>query len=251
MFSLQQGGGSLLVELARLLGILERTRREVSRALLDSIRESLGLDDDALLRALYSFRTMSPNYEEMKAEIIRSLGGDPESFSDKSLGEIVEKLVGGQPPASPPKKILVGVVGSPFTKEGRLALQVLEKLKGSGLPENVVVEDFAADVLTVADTINDYKPDLLVVVGVVRRGREPGVYVLDLNLEGARESFAALESVRPSLEGWISVNTLVEGLPAFLRHKPWRAVLVECEPGLEECVEKLYGEVVKLIRAFS
>jgi len=248
---LQQGGESLLVELARLLGVLERTKREVSQALLDSIKESLGLDDVSLLRALYSFKTTTPNYEEMKAEIIRSLGGDPEKLSGKSLGEIVEELVGARLPTNSPKKILVGVVGFPSTEEGRLALQVLEKLKESELPENVVIEDFAADVLTVADTINDYKPDFLIVVGVAGRGREPGVYVSDLDLEGVDESFAALESVRPSLEGWISVDVLIEGLPVFLRHKPQRAVLVECEPGLEECAETLYSEVVKLVKAFS
>lgn len=236
---------AVIRELARVVVFLDKTKREIIDAAARALADSVNVDKQAMLSVIYRFKQVEVDYEKLKAEIVRSLGGRPEEVKGKDLEEVLRYLLAGPRPA---ERILVGVIGTSLTKEGREALKVLEKLRKAGLPGGVLVEDFSTDVLSVADIINDVSPEVLVLVSVAVRGRPPGVYVSRVKLERRENAFEALEDVRPSLEGWISIDAIVAGLPAFLKHEPREVVIVECEPGAGSCADELYREVIRVVR---
>jgi len=224
--------------------LLNKAKKDVIDTAAKALADSINIDDQAMLSVIYRFKQVEVDYEKLKAEVVKSLGGRPEEARGRDLGEVLWDLLAGPRHV---EKILVGVIGTSLSEEGREALKVLEKLRKAGLPGNVIVEDFSMDVLSVADVINDIAPEVLVLVSVAVRGRPPGVYVSRVRFKKRENAFEALEDVRPSLEGWISIDAIVAGLPVFLRHKPREVVIVECEPGAGSCADELYRKVVRIV----
>ncbi len=223
----------IVKELARLLGMLARLGKEVDREVRRGLAEMLGVDENFLLQKLYELNAKQQDPEALKAEVIRALGGDPEKLADKDFAEALSRVLGVNLEAG--RRVMIGFVASPFDDAGQQVLELYEKLRTRGLSENIVVEDFYTNVVTVADLINKYTPSRLVVVSVERKGRSPGIYVSRRDLRRKTEAFQALEDIRPSLDGWVSVDLLLDGITSFLTHWPREVVLVECEPGEKLC----------------
>jgi len=223
----------LVKELARLLGMLARLGRDVDQEIKRGLAEILGVDEKFLLQKLYELRAKQQDVETLKTEVIKALGGDPEELAHLDFAEALGRVLGINLEAG--RRVMVGFVASPLDDAGQQVLELYEKLRRRGLPENVVVEDFYTNVVTVADLINEYTPSRLIVVSVERKGRSPGIYVSRRDLRRKTEAFQALEDIRPSLDGWVSVDVLLDGITSFLTHWPREVVLVECEPGEKLC----------------
>ncbi len=227
-------GKDVVTELARLLGMLARLGKEVDQEVRRSLAEILGVDEKALLKVLYEIKAKPQDPEAMKAQIIKALGGD-EELAKRDFAEALGAVLGLSLPQGGGEKVLVGFIATPFDEAGQQVLNLYEKLRAMELPSNVVVEDFHTNVVTVADLINQHKPSRLVIVTSERRGRTPGIHVSRRRLRKKENAFKALEDIRPSLDGWVSVDVLLDGVTSFLTHWPREIVVVECEPGENLC----------------
>ncbi len=239
-------GRDVVKELARLLGMLARLGKEVDQEVRRSLAEVLGVDEKALVRILYDIKAKPQDPEAMKVQVIKALGGD-EELAKMDFADALSRILGLELPQGVGETVMVGFVATPFDEAGQQVLELYEKLRSAELPRNLVVEDFQTNVVTVADLINLHKPSKLVVVTVERRGRKPGIHVSRRRLERKQDAFKALEDIRPSLDGWVSVDILLDGITSFLTHWPREVVVVECEPdenlceGLERAVLREAG----------
>lgn len=227
-------GRDVVKELARLLGMLARLGKEVDQEVRRSLAEVLGIDEKAVVKMLYEMKMEPQDPEAMKAQVIKALGGD-EELARMGFAEALGRVLGLELPQSMGEKVMIGFVATPFDEAGQRILKLYEELRSKELPSNIVVEDFQANVVTVADLINLHKPSKLVFVAAEHRGRRPGIHVSRRKLEKKGDAFKALEDIRPSLDGWVSVDILLDGITSFLTHWPREVVVVECEPGENLC----------------
>lgn len=149
------------------------------------------------------------------------------------------------------RKILVACVGNMFFGDDAFGVEVAKRLRGRGLPHDVVVTDFGIRGYDLAYALmEDW--GRVILVDALPRGGVPGtVYTLEPELPGQNEHSCELDahSMNP-----VSVLELVRALGG----RPGRMLVVGCEPehiepdhegriGLSPPVEAAANDAVKVI----
>jgi hydrogenase maturation protease len=123
---------------------------------------------------------------------------------------------------------LVGGVGELYQRDldvGRLVLTDVADLAGGG----VYVEDLSYGAIPFTHRLMELRPDVLVLVGAVRRGRRPGSVARRVVTSVERTAQELQGSVRDAYVGYVDLDLAVEVAYA-LGPLPRRTVLVEVEP---------------------
>jgi len=121
---------------------------------------------------------------------------------------------------------MIFVVGYLLRSDYAVGLRVGELLKEAG----VQVYELSGDLFAMVDEFNRLGPKRAVVIGAVERGRPPGTiteYVF--KPYKFRSGLDALEAMRPSLEGRISLEDFLVGL-SVLGTTAEEIYVIECEP---------------------
>jgi len=119
------------------------------------------------------------------------------------------------------KRVLIAGIGNIFLGDDGFGIEVVKRLAGRGLPEDVEVVDFGIRGMDLAYALHeDY--DLVVFVDATPRGGEPGtVYLIEPEIED---------------DGAVSLDThgmdpvKVIKLSRTLGARPTRTLVVGCEP---------------------
>ncbi len=71
-------------------------------------------------------------------------------------------------------RVLIGGVGLPWRRDLDLGRLLMDRLRDAAWPDGVVVEDLSYAAHRVMHTLEDIRPEKLVLVGGTSRGRPPG-----------------------------------------------------------------------------
>lgn len=208
-----------------------KTFAKIYAELKYTIEKSLPDPREEFLRYLYDLRQEPLSLEIMVEELKR-----------QGLDDLVEKIL-----EKPPRKMLGFLYW--YGYEGETVYNAYKKLLKHQLRPEIRIEDFSTDVLTIADAIQEFDPEKVVVFTLKSRGREPGIYRYTKKIMKA-EGLDAVERIRPSLEGLLDIDALVDGLGIFSHIE--EIEIVECEPdknNLELCTELLYEEALREINS--
>lgn len=206
-----------------------RALAKIYAELKNTVEESLPDPRKDLLKYLYDLRQEPLSMETMV-----------ENLKKQGLEELVDKIL-----EKPPRKMLGFLYW--YGYEGEAVYNAYKKLLKHDFKPEIRVEDFSTDVLTIADAIREFSPEKVVVFTLKSRGREPGIYRYTKKIARA-EGLEAVERIRPSLEGLLDIDALVDGLGVFSQIE--EIEIVECEPDrnkLEHCTELLYREALREI----
>ncbi len=120
-----------------------------------------------------------------------------------------------------PKRILIAGIGNVFLGDDGFGVEVVKRLAGRELPEDVEVADFGIRGMDLAYALQD-DYDVVVFVDATPRGGEPGtVYLLEPEIE---------EDGAVSLDTHGMDPVRVIKLARALGAKPTRTLVVGCEP---------------------
>lgn len=137
---------------------------------------------------------------------------------------------------------LVGGVSELYQSDLDVGRRVVERLHDEELGPGVLVEDLHYGAVAVAQRLEDLRPDCLVLVGAVERGRTPGQIERRRVVPDRRTGPEFQAAVGDAVTGYVSVDLIVEvatGLGAL----PRRAITVEVEPTLTSPSDQLSPEV--------
>lgn len=128
--------------------------------------------------------------------------------------------------------VLVAGVAELFQGDLDLGRRAVERLDAEGLGPNVVVEELSYGAVAVAQRLEDLRPDRLVLITAVHRGRAPGSVTRRLlhpppgdETPGA----AVVDAVRHAVTGYVDVDLVVD-VAAALGALPPHTVVIEVEP---------------------
>jgi len=125
--------------------------------------------------------------------------------------------------------ILVGGVSELFQGDLDLGRLAAARLQCEHLGSDVLVEDFHYGAVAVAQRLAEVRPDVLVLIGAVRRGRTPGC-VERRRIDQPQLSPADLQAaVGDAVTGYVHVDLVVD-IAAGLGALPSRTVVMEVEP---------------------
>ena len=136
--------------------------------------------------------------------------------------------------------VLVGGVYELFQSDLDLGRLAVERLRGDGLPADVLAEDLHYGAVAVVQRLQELQPDVLVLVTAARRGRAPGT------VERRRIAPASVDptdfqaAIGDAVTGYVHIDLLVEVANGFEALPP-RTVAVEVEPARTESGEGLSG----------
>ncbi|RLE60881.1 MAG: hypothetical protein DRJ35_02070 [Thermoprotei archaeon] len=196
----------------------------------NTIDETMPDPREVLLKYLYDLKQEPLSLEEMVEELRKAGHKD-----------IVEKIIRKQP------KKMIGFLYW-YGYEGEAVYKAFEKTKKLSVPPEIRIEDFSTDVMSIADMIADFQPEKVIVFTLKKRGRTPGIYRYKKRIKRA-EGLEAVERIRPSMEGLLDIDALLEGLGVFSKIE--EIEIVECEPEtekLEECSNMLFREALREIK---
>jgi hydrogenase maturation protease len=152
------------------------------------------------------------------------------------------------------KRILVAGIGNIFLGDDGFGVEVVRRLAGRELPEEVEVVDFGIRGLDLAYALQE-EYELVVFVDATPRGQEPGtVYLIEPEIEEDGEVSLDTHGMDP-----VKVIKLSRALGA----RPTRTLVVGCEPQvvvsgedyddmlmeLSEPVRAAVGEAVRLVES--
>ncbi len=151
--------------------------------------------------------------------------------------------------------ILIGGVGELYQGDLDLGRLAVERLASEELGEGVLVEELHYGAVAVAQRLEDLRPDLLILVGAVARGREPGS-VERRHLEPIPLDTAEFQAaIGDAVTGYVGIDLVVEVASGFGALPP-RTVTIEVEPARVEPSEELspeatvgLEEALELVRA--
>ncbi|CCC80708.1 Ni,Fe-hydrogenase maturation factor [Thermoproteus tenax] len=150
-------------------------------------------------------------------------------------------------------RVLLAYVGYILGGDLAVGIEAGHILEREGLP----AIELSGDVFAMIDDLRKAAPDVLILIGAVKRGRQPGTLeVYKYVPQRVEDPLEANDLLRPSLEGRISLEDLLAGFRVV--DPPAREIyVVECEPphpdpvvGLspegEECAKRLAEKAVEL-----
>lgn len=133
---------------------------------------------------------------------------------------------------------LVGGVGELYQGDLDLGRLAVERLAAEYLGPGVLVEDLHYGALAVSQRLQEVRPQALVLVGAVARGRGPGTVERRRIHADPADPAQAQRAVEEAGTGHVSIDLVVEVASAF-RALPERTVAIEVEPALLEPSESL------------
>lgn len=125
--------------------------------------------------------------------------------------------------------VLVGGVSELFQRDLDLGRLAVERLLGEDLGSGVLVEELHYGAVAVAQRLEDVRPDLLVLVSAVQRGRTPGTVERRRVDPPQLTPEATQAAVGNAVVGYVHVDLVVD-VAAGLGTLPARTVTVEVEP---------------------
>ena len=138
-------------------------------------------------------------------------------------------------------QIVVGGVGHLYQGDLDLGRVAVERLAHDDLGAGVAIEEFSYGAVAVAQRLQELRPELLVLVGAVGRGRLAGT-VERREITGLpRDPMEIQGAIADAVTGYIDLDLVVEvahGLGAL----PQRTVVIEVEPARTEPSEHLSAE---------
>ena len=139
--------------------------------------------------------------------------------------------------------VLVGGVSELFQGDLDLGRLVVDRLAAEDLGRDVAVEDLHYGAVAVAQRLEDLRPETLVLVAAVRRGRRPGT-VERRRIDPPQLAPDQLQAaVGDAVVGYVHVDLVVD-VAAGLHVLPARTVAVEVEPEQVGPGEGLSGSAV-------
>ena len=158
-------------------------------------------------------------------------------------------------PAAPTdSSIVIGGVGHLYQGDLDLGRVAVERLAHDNLGPGVVVEEFSYGAVAVAQRLEELRPEVLVLVGAVARGREPGTVERHEVTVLPRDPMEIQGAIADAVTGYIDLGLVVEvahGLGAL----PPRTVTIEVEPARTEPSDQLspqaeaaLAQAVELVR---
>jgi hydrogenase maturation protease len=128
-----------------------------------------------------------------------------------------------------PVTVLVGGVSELFQRDLDLGRLAVERLLDDDLGPGVLVEDLHYGAVAVAQRLEDVRPDLLVLVSAVQRGRTPGTVERRRIDPPQLTPEKVQEAVGNAVVGYVHVDLVVD-VAAGLGSLPARTLTVEVEP---------------------
>ena len=134
--------------------------------------------------------------------------------------------------------VVVGGVGHLYQGDLDLGRVAVERLAHDDLGDGVAVEEFSYGAVAVAQRLQELRPQLLVLLAAVERGREPGTVERREITVLPRDPMEIQASIADAVTGYIHLDLVLEvahGLGAL----PPRTVAIEVEPARTEPSEQL------------
>jgi hydrogenase maturation protease len=151
-------------------------------------------------------------------------------------------------------RVAVGGVGHLYQGDLDLGRVAVERLAADDLGRSVAIEEFSYGAIAVAQRLEELRPDVLVLVGAVARGREPGTVARSEVTEGDADPLEVQGAIADAVTGYIGLDLVVDvarGLGAL----PARTVLIEVEPAetapseqLSPAAEAALAQAIDLVR---
>ncbi|MBA3266037.1 MAG: hypothetical protein H0T14_06655 [Nocardioidaceae bacterium] len=150
--------------------------------------------------------------------------------------------------------VLVGGVGELFQGDLDLGRLAAESLKNDGLGPDVMVEELYYGAVAVTQRIEELRPEALVLVGAVRRGRTPGSVERRMVTPQSLSRDELQAAVGDAVTGYVGIDLIIE-VATGLSFLPRHTITVEVEPeyvgpveGLTPCAARGLAEALELVR---
>src|SRR3954447_5077083 len=131
----------------------------------------------------------------------------------------------------PPSRVLVGGIGLPWLRDLDFGTQFLKRIDDVEWPEGVVMEDLSYSAHRVLHTLQDFRPDKVVLVGAMPRDVDPpGTirrYQLDLTPPDDEE---VADRLGEAVGGIIDLDHTL-AVVRYWKGFPTDTVVIEVEPG--------------------
>lgn len=165
-----------------------------------------------------------------------------------------------EPPAyglgdRPPTRVLVGGIGLPWLRDLDFGTQFLKRIADVEWPDDVVLEDLSYSAHRVLHTLQDFRPEKVVLVGAMPRDVDPpGTirrYTLDLTPPSDEE---VADRLGEAVGGIIDLDHTL-AVVRYWKGFPVDTVVIEVEPGdrafglgFSDEVESVVDTVLAMIR---
>src|SRR5215210_2714698 len=154
-----------------------------------------------------------------------------------------------------PTRVLVGGIGLPWLRDLDFGTQFLKRVAEEDWPEGVVLEDLSYSAHRVLHTLQDIRPDKVVLVGAMPRDVDPpGTirrYQLDLTPPGDEE---VADRLGEAVGGIIDLDHTL-AVVRYWKGFPADTVVIEVEPGdrafglgFSDEVESVVDTVLEMIQ---
>jgi hydrogenase maturation protease len=156
-------------------------------------------------------------------------------------------------------RVLIGGIGYSYLRDGSVGPAVAAQLARESWPAGVLVEDLSYGPVAVMQRFEDVKPpfERLVLVGAVRRGREPGTVSVSRWAGPLPDETEIQARVAEAVMGVISLDNLLI-VAGFFETLPGEVLVVEVEPqdegwgeGFSPIVEAARSEVLGVVRRLA
>ena len=155
----------------------------------------------------------------------------------------------------PPTRVLVGGIGLPWLRDLDFGTQFLKRIADEDWPDDVVLEDLSYSAHRVLHTLQDIRPDKVVLVGAMPRDVDPpGTirrYQLDLTPPDDEE---VADRLGEAVGGIIDLDHTL-AVVRYWKGFPTDTVVIEVEPGdrafglgFSEEVEAVVDTVLEMIQ---
>ncbi len=150
--------------------------------------------------------------------------------------------------------VLVGGVAELYQGDLDAGRVAVERLSGERIGPDVLVEDLSYGGLAVMQRLEDLRPEALVLVGAVVRGREPATVERRRIHDPGRSAEEVQTAVSGSITGYVGIDLIVDVAAGF-QALPARTVAIEVEPmriepstSLTPEVEVALGQALGMVR---
>ncbi len=154
------------------------------------------------------------------------------------------------------RHILVGGVGLPWLRDLDFGTQFIRRIEGLEWPDDVMIEDLSYAAHRVLHTLQELRPDKVVLVGAMPRDIDPpGTirrYILDLTPPEDKE---VADRLSEAIGGIIDLDHTL-AIVRYWKGFPAGTVVIEVEPndrafglGFSAEVEERVDEVLAMVRA--
>ncbi|MBA3523416.1 MAG: hypothetical protein H0T85_02440 [Geodermatophilaceae bacterium] len=134
-------------------------------------------------------------------------------------------------PQAAPVVVLIGGVSELFQHDLDLGRLAIEQLQSESLGRGVAVEELHYGAVAVAQRLEDLRPETLILISAVRRGRPPGTVQRRLLAPPWLSTDEVQAAVGDAVTGYVHPDLVVE-IAAALGVLPSRTVTVEVEPAV-------------------